>query len=151
MDVGKLVRVFQSGCSVEVKLEEQIVTLLPEQVNMETQPKKDYMLAEESGTLVGIKTVVTEELANEGLARDIVRRVQNQRKDAGFDIEDKIIIYYETSSKIKRVLQEHQDYISEETLATNMLDRKPPEDAYIKEYKIKGEQIKIGLIQERKK
>ncbi|MEA2090142.1 MAG: class I tRNA ligase family protein [Thermoproteota archaeon] len=146
MDVDKLVQAFQNGRSVEVKLGEQAVTLLPEQVNIETQPKKDYTLAEESGILVGINTAVAEELKREGLARDVVRRVQNQRKEAGFNIEDEIIVYYESGSTLKKVFQEHEEYISAETLATRIFNVKPPKDAHVRDYKIEGEQLKIGLI-----
>jgi len=89
---------------------------------------------------------VREELKTEGLARDIVRRIQNQRKDAGFDIADQIQTYYETGPKLTEVFVTHGDYIAAETLSIFIRKAKPSKGAHVANYKIEGESLRIGLI-----
>jgi isoleucyl-tRNA synthetase len=146
MDINAVLQKFQREQSVEVKLDDQVITLLPEEVEVRTLPKEGYTLAEEQGILVGVDTVVTEKLKEEGLARDIVRRIQNQRKDAGFDIADQIETYYEAGPKLTKVFMTHGDYIASETLSTSIQKAKPPEGAHVADYEIDGESLKLGLL-----
>ncbi len=145
-DTDALIERFQRDESVEVKVDDQLVTLLPEEVEVHTRPKEGYALAEEQGVLVGVDTVVTEELKKEGLARDIVRRIQNQRKEAGFDIADHIKTYYEAGAKLTEVFKTHRDYIASETLSTSIQKAEPPAGAHVADYKIDGKSLELGLI-----
>jgi len=146
MDAEALIQSLQKDQSVEVKVDDQVVSLLPEEIEVRTQPKEGYVLVEEQGIIVGVNTVVREELKTEGLARDIVRRIQNQRKDAGFDISDQIETYYETGPKLTEVFITHGDYIAAETLSIFIRKDKPPKGAHVANYKIEGESLRIGLI-----
>jgi isoleucyl-tRNA synthetase len=150
MDTDELVERFQRDESVEVKVDGQLVTLLPEEVEVHTRPKEGYILAEEQGIIVGVDTVITEELNKEGLARDIVRRIQNQRKEAGFDIADHIKTYYEAGAKLTEVFKAHREYIASETLSTSIQKAEPPAGAHVADYKIDGESLELGLIRTRK-
>lgn len=146
MDADALLERLRKDKSVEVEVENRIITLLPEEVEVRTRPKKDYALAEEPGVLVGVNTVVTEELRKEGLARDIVRRIQNQRKDAGFNIADRIETYYAAGPRLTEVFTIHGDYIASETLSTSIRKAEPPEGAHVANYEIEGESLRLGLI-----
>ncbi|MFQ6065102.1 MAG: isoleucine--tRNA ligase [Candidatus Bathyarchaeia archaeon] len=146
MDTDTLLQRLQKGQGVEVKVDDQVITLLPEEVEVHARPKEGYTLAEEEGILVAVDTVITEELKKEGLARDIVRRVQNQRKEAGFDIADHIEIYYQAGPKLTVVFTTHGDYIASETLSTSIQKAEPPAEAYVADYKLDGESLRIGLI-----
>ncbi len=150
MDADILLQRLQKNQGVEVRVDDQVINLLPEEVEVHTRPKEGYTLAEEEEILVGVDTVVTEELKKEGLARDIVRRVQNQRKEAGFDIADQIKTYYETGQKLTEVFTTHGDYIASETLSTSIQKAEPPAEAHVADYKIDGESLKIGLIRTQK-
>ncbi len=146
MDTDSLLQKLQRDQGVEVKVDDQVITLLPEEVEVHTRPKEGYTLAEEEDIIVGVDTFVTEELKKEGLARDIVRRIQNQRKDAGFDIADKIETYYEAEPKLTEVFTSHGDYIASETLSTSIQNAEPPAVAHVADYEIDGESLKLGLI-----
>jgi isoleucyl-tRNA synthetase len=146
MDADALLQTLQKDQSVEVKVDDNVITLLQKEVEVRTQPKEGYILAKEQGTIVGVYTVVTEELKKEGLAREIVRRIQNQRKDAGFDIADQIKIYYEAGPRLTEVFITHGDYIASETLSMSIHKAELPEEAYVANYKIDGESLRIGLI-----
>ena len=74
----------------------------------------------ENGTTVALDIRISEELRLEGLAREFVNRVQNMRKNAGFDVIDRINIYYETSSDLLKAIENRRDYICNETLAEEL-------------------------------
>jgi len=149
MDPNALLQKFRRHQTVKVKMDDQVITLLPEEVEVRTSPKEGYTLAEEQSILVAVDTVVTEKLKEEGLARDIVRRIQNQRKDAGFDIADQIETYYSTGPKLTKVFTTHGDYIALETLSASIQKAKPPKGAHVADYKIDGESLKLGLVRQK--
>jgi len=146
MDADALLRTLRKDQSIEVEVDGGVITLLLKEVEVRTQPKGGYTMEEEQGIIVGVYTIVTEGLKKEGLAREIVRRIQNQRKDAGFDIADQIEVYYEAGLRLCEVFITHGDYIASETLSTSIRKAKFPEEAYVADYKIDGESLRIGLI-----
>ncbi len=155
MDTDDLLQKLQEDQRVEVKVDDRTVSVLLEEVEVRARPKQDYALAEEQGVVVGVDTVLTEELKKEGAARDIVRRIQNQRKEAGFDIADEIETYYEAGPWPTEVFRTYEDYIASETLSTSIRKAEPPAraipvEAYVAEYEIEGDTLKLGLIRKKK-
>jgi len=146
MDAKVLASAFQKGQGVNIGVENRVITLLPEEVEVRTKPKRGYTLAEDQGVLVGVDTAITEELKKEGLARDIVRRIQNQRKDAGFNIADQIETYYVAGPRLSEVFEAYGEYIAAETLSTRLYKAEPPKEAYVKKFKLEGETLMIGAI-----
>ncbi|RJS85647.1 isoleucine--tRNA ligase [Candidatus Bathyarchaeota archaeon] len=137
---------FIEGKNVVLNVEGQQIKISPEEVEVKTQPREKYAVVEEGEILVAMNTRITEDLKMEGLARDIVRRIQNQRKEAEFNIADWIETYYETGPSLSRVFEKFGKYISNETLSKVILRSKPPKNAHIATYKIEGETLKIGLV-----
>jgi len=148
MDPTVLASTFEKGQSIDIRVEEQAITLQPNEVEIRLRPKESYALSEEQGILVGVKTLATRELRLEGFARDIVRRIQNQRKVAGFNISDQINTYYEAGPRLTEVFRAFESYITAETLSTTLREGEPPEGAHVAGYKIGGEALRIGLIRE---
>jgi len=146
MDADALHQTLQKDQSVRVEVDDHVITLLSKEIEVRTRPKEGYVLEEEQGIIVGVYIVVTEELKKEGLAREIVRRIQNQRKDAGFDIADQIEIYYEAGPRLTEVFVTQKDYITVETLSISIQKAEPTEKAHVANYKIDGEPLRIGLI-----
>ena len=146
MDADALLQTLKKDQSFKVEVEGDIITLLPEEVEVRSQPKEGYTVEKEQSIIVGVYTIVTEELKEEGLAREIVRRIQSQRKDAGFDIADQIEVYYEAGPRLTEVFNTHGGYIASETLSGSMHMSQPPAKSYTANYKIDGESLKIGLI-----
>ena len=93
------------------------IELQPDELLVSMSGKPGYAVAEEAGYAVAITTEITPELADEGLARELVRRVQEMRKTAGFDISDHIRLNHAGDPDVARVLETWHDYISQETLA----------------------------------
>jgi len=101
-------------------------------------------VAEEGGLKVAIDIEITPELADEGMARELVHRLQTMRKQAGFDIADYIYTYYQGGESLKRVIEKHADYIKQETLSRE-LTAGVPGDAYRESHKIAGEEVWLGV------
>jgi isoleucyl-tRNA synthetase len=94
---------------------------------------------------VAIDTRITPELESEGLARELVRRIQTMRRQADFDIADRIITYYQGDEKISAVMQEHDSYISRETLSADILNELPDEEACTESFKLEGHEVVLGV------
>ncbi len=92
--------------------------LPPEDFLIETQAAEGYACAEEAGYLVELDTALTAELVDEGMAREIVRSVQDARKQADLQVSDRIVLGVSGSDAVERALETHRDYIMAETLAT---------------------------------
>jgi isoleucyl-tRNA synthetase len=134
---GKSVSVVVDGAPVEVQREE---------VELRSVSKDDYSVVEEHEMLVGVHTVLTDDLESEGLARDIVRRIQALRKEADFEIDDHIAVYYLGSPEIEAVFNDESEYISAETLSDELVNGKAPKEAKVQDYEIDGLIVKLGLI-----
>ena len=101
--------------------------------------------AAEGGYAVALATTITPALADEGLARDLVRRIQTMRKNAGFDIADYIVTYYQGSEELARIMEKHSGYIRQETLSRELIEGSPPAGAYVEEQKIAGQAITLAV------
>jgi isoleucyl-tRNA synthetase len=133
---GKAITLNVGGSPVEV---------LPEEIELESKPIEGYSIMEEGGLLVGVNTAIDESLSSEGLARDIVRRIQSLRKEANFDINDHIETYYRSDPEVVEVFQEEADYIKAETLSELLKEGVPPEGAKTGAYEMSGFQLLLGL------
>ncbi|HEX5140348.1 MAG TPA: DUF5915 domain-containing protein, partial [Dehalococcoidia bacterium] len=94
--------------------------LQPDELLVSMTGKPGYAVAEEAGYAVAISTEITQELADEGLARELVRRIQEMRKTAGFEIADRIRLSYAGDPDVARVMQSWSGYIAQETLAESV-------------------------------
>ncbi|HZY45335.1 MAG TPA: DUF5915 domain-containing protein, partial [Anaerolineae bacterium] len=99
--------------------------LAPDEILITPQPREGFAIASENGVVVAIDTHLSNELLREGLAREIVRRVQDLRKSAGLEISDHITLTYRTSGEVKASIDHWASYIQSETLADEMIDAEP--------------------------
>ena len=99
----------------------------------------------DAGLLVAVSTEVTPELLLEGQARELVHRIQNMRRDAGFDIADRILTYYH-GEDLTDILATHGDYIKQETLSTYLIGSPAPDDAHVEEMRFDGVSATIALV-----
>ncbi|MGQ9510990.1 MAG: isoleucine--tRNA ligase [Thermaceae bacterium] len=102
---------------VEIHLEGSPVQLLPEEILLEAQSPEGYMALEERGYMAALKVEVTEELRLEGLARDLIRHLQEARKRMGLRVSDRIRVAYQAEGAYGVALERFKDRIGEEVLA----------------------------------
>ena len=123
--------------------------LLAEDLLIELQPKDDVIASMESssdGLIVGINTLITEDLLDEGFTREIIHRIQNMRKSAGLKIEDRIVCYIDcTHSHSSNALRKHASYLKEETLSDTLHFETPSQNAYSEQHEIEGVILNIGI------
>ncbi len=146
MDAPALARRFNAGESVDFDVESETITVLAEEVEVRARAKEGYNVAEEQGLVVAIDSQLTHELEREGLARDIVRRIQTMRKDAGFAVSDHIHVYYQASGKAQEAIDAFANYITSETLTDNMTSAAPPQEAYSEEFTLGEDELKLGVV-----
>jgi len=104
----------------------------------EVLDKPEFATASDGGYVVALTTDIPQELADEGMARELVHRIQTMRRAAGFEIADHIYTYYQGNADVKRVMDEHSEYIMQETLSNELIAGPPREEAYLQTYKIQG-------------
>jgi isoleucyl-tRNA synthetase len=144
-DAAQLAASVNSGQPVQIQVEGQAVELAPEEILVQTQPVEGLAVAADKIITVAVDSNLTPELRAEGLAREIVRRVQALRKDAGFNIEDRITTYYVTGNELSRVIADWGDYIRAETLSTRLVAGPPPAQAYAETQKIDDAEVTLGV------
>jgi isoleucyl-tRNA synthetase len=145
IDPKEAITFLESEGYLNLIVENENIRILPEEVKVVTQPKSGYSISEEEGIVVGVNITIPESLKMEGLARDIVRRIQNQRKEAGFNIADQIETYYEAGPILTDVFENFGEYIASETLSVFIRRGSPPEYAHSATYSLDGETLKIWL------
>jgi isoleucyl-tRNA synthetase len=94
------------------------VELPPEALLVETESAQGVASAEEGGYLVGLDTTLNDALRREGLARELVRAVQEARKQAGLEVSDRIVLSIEGDAAVGEAAREYRDYLMSETLAS---------------------------------
>jgi len=146
LDRAELARRVQAGETVVLDIVGQTVNLLPEELEVRIEAKAGYAVAEEAGYLAAVSTTLDKDLIQEGLAREIVRRIQTMRKDAGLRIEDRITTYYQAGPTLWEVMEVLSEYVRGETLSTELVESELPAEAYAQNFKIEGEEITLGLV-----
>jgi isoleucyl-tRNA synthetase len=119
--------------------------LAPEELLVSGREKEGFASAEENGVVVTVSTEMTPELEREGLAREIVHRIQNLRKDAGFDIADRIRVYYTGDATLREALRAHDAYVRSETLAVDVTESPPADGAHKESASLDGREVTLGV------
>ena len=107
------------GESTVISIGSASISLGPDDVLVETASAEGYACAEDGGYLTELDAHLTDELVNEGLAREVVRSIQDARKQAGLEVSDRIVLGVSGSDEIENALALHRDYVMMETLATD--------------------------------
>ena len=110
-------------------------------------PIEPYWVTLEGGYMVALETTITPELAREGLARELVHRIQDMRKKAGFEITDRIHTYYQGPSSVDDVMSAFSGYIMQETLSVQLVPGEAAEGAYHDTQSVDGMEVVLGVRQ----
>jgi len=150
------------GAEGEKKALESLATEVMEEVNVKQlvvlSEAKDlgkfpsnmpgYSMANDAKYWVAISTELTPELIGEGVSRELVRHLQNMRRNAKFEITDHIITYYQVKEPlIKQVINAFASYIKQETLSQELVDGLPPDGAYSEKHRISDSDVFLAIKQ----
>ena len=113
---------------------------------VKTAKESGYAGVQEGPYVVAVETILTPELAEEGLAREVVHRIQGMRRSADFDVVDRIVTYYQGPPEFSGVMQgAFSDYIRDETLSTELVDGAPNADTATETVKVEGIEVTLGV------
>jgi len=144
------------GSEREIRALERVEPLILEELNVKdlkhesvenvaTLEESGYAVVSEGPNNAAILTEISPELAAEGMAREIVHRVQTMRRSAGYDIADHITTYYEGEAQFVQVISAFSDYIGQETLSTDIIEGMPEDVDLSETYKVGGYSLVLGV------
>jgi len=126
--------------NIMIKLGDKDLEVTPNMVDIRINPKEGFKTSMEDNNFIILDTNLTKELIEEGLARELVSKIQNIRKELDLDIQDRIIVTYSANKDITKCISDYEEFIKKETLA---VDIKIGEAT--KEYDINGNMVKIDI------
>ncbi len=121
------------------------IVLGSEDVLLSRTEKSGLSVVSDGGYCVAVTTDITAELLLEGQARELVHRIQNMRRDAGYEISDRIEMYYQ-GDDLDALFAAHGDYIRQETLSDAVASAKAPPPAHVADHSFDGLSATIGLV-----
>lgn len=135
----------RAGAPTTLTIGTDTVELAPDELLLDARSPEGYSAQVELGYLVALDTRVSDELRREGLARDVVRLIQNGRKAAGLDVADRIALTVSGSGELAAALREHGASIAVETLATTFAVSDAPSGSHVEEHELDGDTLGFGI------
>jgi isoleucyl-tRNA synthetase len=127
--------------SIAIVIAGNSITLSLEDVEISSQDIEGWLVANSNGITVALDITISEELKQEGIARELVNRIQNIRKDSGFEVTDKIKVHLQKNSELENAVKANESYIKSETLTETLLF----EDVIIDGIEIEFDEIKTKI------
>lgn len=142
---SRVARLLEAGQPIDLHIADQLLHLQPDEVLMTATSLTGY--AEREGLAVALNTMLTPELELEGLARDLVRLVQDARKSADFTITDRInlVLHQHAELNLEHVLKTYAEYIRTETLASTLTIGPLPAGYFAVEITLQGGKATLGI------
>lgn len=123
----------------------QEVVLERDDLEVQSQGIEGWLVGQEDGVTVALDPRLDEALRAEGLARETINRIQNLRKEAGFDVTDRIVVTYAATQTLARAIEEHAQGIRNETLALELHRAEAPAGSLVKTFAIGAEELTVGV------
>jgi isoleucyl-tRNA synthetase len=130
----KQINEIEEKSRLKVKLNEKNIILESSDVEIFFKDIEGWQVAQGGGMTVALDMKLSPELKKEGIARELVNRVQNHRKDRGLEVTDKIDIFLKNEPKLEAAVLENKTYILSETLTKNLYFKPMIEEGYILEF-----------------
>lgn len=131
----------QNGEAVTVTVDGELFDVTSEMVDIRVSAKEGYDVAKEGNNFIILNTNLTDELINEGIARELISKVQNLRKQRDFDVADRIKLYYESDDKFDVVVKDFGEMIKKETLSIELIKK----DNLTEEFDLNGLYVKLDV------
>ncbi len=142
-DGNELMECFNKDGTIAFRIDDADVELELSDVLVETIQKEGFVSESERDVTVVLDTNLTPELIEEGFVREIISKLQTMRKEAGFEVQDHITVYYGGNERISAIFVRNRDLIGEEVLADELLPSTG--DGYCKQWSINGENVTFSV------
>jgi isoleucyl-tRNA synthetase len=129
----------------QVLEELNVKTVEPLQDEAALGPEGRFAVSEEAGYVVAVDTLLSPELQAEGAAREVVHQLQNMRRNAGFDISDRIYTYYQGDAGLEEMVEKYAAYIRQETLSVELIRGRDTEGGYYRSHKVQDREIQLTV------
>ena len=144
-DAAEIVKTVRSGKPYETILDGERVVFEEGDILVSTESKQGYVSASEEGNTVVLDVNLTRELIEEGIERELISRIQTMRKEAGFNVIDRIDLFYVADGDFKTVIEKYKADISAVCLAENILEGSIADGSYVKEWEVNGEKFTLAV------
>ena len=145
VDGNDFVDAFERGETVKFDIEGTEVELAKDDCLISPAQKSGFVAESEGGMTVVIDTNLTPALIEKGFVREVISKLQTMRKEAGFDVVDRISVTYATTETLSAVIEKNASEIAAATLATAITCADAPEGAYAKEWNVNGEKAALSV------
>ena len=143
-DNDELFKIYEETGVIVLEKNNNTYKLEKEDIIIETLAAEGFSAVSGDGITVGLSLELNEDLIQEGIVRDLVRQIQNIRIDAGFSVEDRIIISWELHGEFQEAISKFKQYFCNETLTTS-IDSNIGGDGYKAEFHLKEQLIKVSV------
>lgn len=142
-NTGEIVATVKAGKTYNTVIDGTEVEFTLDDLLISSESMEGYVSESENGLTVVLDTHITEELLLEGIEREIVSKVQTMRKEAGFEVTDRIVLYYEAEGNALKVLESQNASVAEDVLAVKVV--KGINGGYVKQWNINGEDVTLSV------
>ncbi len=136
---------YLSHGSLTLQLDGQEVELGPQDLEITSEGIAGWLVDQEDNVTVALDTTISGELLSEGLAREVINRVQNLRKTADFEVTDRIGVEYRATGELSNALREYGSWIRNETLALELEESDDPGGEVVESFDVGNNTLQIGV------
>ncbi len=129
---------------IKFTIDNENIELSEDDVLIETAQMEGYVSESDKNITIVLDTNLTDELLEEGFVREIISKIQTMRKEAEFEVLDKITVYYSNNEKITNIISKNIEQIKEDVLATDIINSS--NNGYTKEWNINGEKVTLTVV-----
>jgi isoleucyl-tRNA synthetase len=140
-----IVQTLDKGEPIRLTINDQVIELSRDDLIIEPARAEGFAAESGDGVTVALDTTLTPELIEEGLAREVISKVQQSRKDAGFDVTDRIEMGVKTTARLKDAISNSKDMIMSATLCVGLSDDIELTGASVRELDINGEAATVAI------
>ena len=145
MDNQLLVDNIKSKKMIIINTEDEVLEINPDELLIEEIAEEFYSVSSNADIVLGIYTEISDELKQEGMVRDLIRQIQNLRKDSGLRVEDRIEICVLGAVDFQIAVQSHESYFMNEVLGVKLHFEEIDSFDYSDSIIINGSDVKIGI------
>ncbi|NND71530.1 MAG: isoleucine--tRNA ligase [Rhodothermales bacterium] len=127
------------------QVDDSSIQIEPDDIEILSEGVHGWLVGQDAGITVALDVEITDDLLNEGYARETVNRIQNLRKQAGFDVTDRIRVTYRASKGLHNAFSEHAEWIRNETLALELQDAENPDGELVETFELENESLTLGV------
>lgn len=135
----------QESGVIELNLDGETVQISGDEVEIVSEGVDGWVVGQQGALTVALDPTISETLLHEGFARESVNRIQNLRKQAGFEVTDRIKVTYSATDGLNSALNNHAEWVRNETLAVELQEAKNPDGELVETFEIENEKVTIGV------